>query len=555
MRAARGTVAVRSAAAVLLGTLLIGGVGAQTAPSSSSGAPPASTRPVSAPPTSTQSTSAQPARPPLQLPTTSQRLEQLQRDLKEQKQLSAQQAQELNRLRRNIQNLSAQQKETLSQLDALAAQVADLENELAALNVRTDQAERQLADTTSQLSVTQTRVERLKSDVREILNTLYRSRSGDYLGLLSQSRSLSDLLIRLRYSNLAARYNAGIIQNLKDEVQTLEGQRERQDLQTRQLRDLQTRRAAALSSLKARRTQQNRLLAQLRSSEQGQRALAAQRQAERALTARTIDTLVTQVVAERQRIEAERQRRLAEERRRREEEQRRIREAQERARQEALRLARVKAEQERVAREQARQRAAAQAALEARLQAQRQEAARQAAQRAAEQARVRAQQQLAAQQESQRQREQQLQREQAALQQRSEQVEQVQQRIEQELTPLPALTGPLGFPLPGGRVSLPYGSGGSPWIVLAGADDAQAVCALEGNVLAVTYYASLGWVVLVDHSSTVSAYFGLRDPLVSVGSRVERGTPLGTVGGSQIIGPQRMAFQYRRDGVPVPPGF
>ncbi|MFC6665575.1 peptidoglycan DD-metalloendopeptidase family protein [Deinococcus radiopugnans] len=81
------------------------------------------------------------------------------------------------------------------------------------------------------------------------------------------------------------------------------------------------------------------------------------------------------------------------------------------------------------------------------------------------------------------------------------------------------------------------------------------MAALPGNVLAVTYYASLGWVVLVDHSSAISAYFGLAEPLVSVGARVSRGTPLGTVGGSQIIGPQRMAFQYRLNGLAVNPGF
>jgi septal ring factor EnvC (AmiA/AmiB activator) len=480
--------------------------------------------------------------------TTSQKLQQLQQELQQQRQLSAAQARELTRIRRSIQNLSAQQKEALAQLDTLAGQVADLENELAVLNTRTALAEQQLADTTSQLGVTTARVERLKGDVREILNLQYRSRSNDYLGLLSQSRSLSDLLIRLRYANMAGQYNTRIIQTLKDEVATLDAQRAQQAQQTQTLKDIGAQRNAALDRLKARRGEQGRLLASLRDSEQGQRALAAQRQADRALTARTIDGLITQVTAERQRIEAERQRRLEAERKRREEEARRIRIAQERARQEAIRLATIRAEQERIAREQAAQRAR-EAAERARQQA-RQQAEAQARAQAAREA-----QQQAAREQQQRAREQQLQREQAALQQRQQQVQAAQERVVQELQPLPVVSGPLEFPLPGGQVSAPYGSGGSPWVVLAGADGAQAVAALEGNVLAVTYYASLGWVVLVDHSSAISAYFGLSEPLVSVGTRVSRGTPLGTVGGSQIIGPQRMAFQYRLDGAAVNPGF
>jgi len=117
----------------------------------------------------------------------------------------------------------------------------------------------------------------------------------------------------------------------------------------------------------------------------------------------------------------------------------------------------------------------------------------------------------------------------------------------------------MGFPLPGGSVAQPYGEGGALWSVLQGAEGGQAVAALDGNVIATTNYASLGWVVLIDHGATVTAYFGLQDAQVQVGARVSRGTPLGTVGGSPVFGPGRMAFQVnsvsggaRR---PVPPPF
>lgn len=503
-----------------------------------------------------------PGAPPLVLPTTSQRLQQLERELQQQRQLSVQQQQELERLRANIQNLTAQQRQTLDRLDLLAGQVTRLENETATLAARVALAQRQLADTTAQRELTQTRVTRLQGDVRQLLSALYRERSGRYLQLLSQARSLSDLLIRLRYANMAGQHNVEVIETLRQEVQTLETQRTQQAQQTADLQTLQAQRVAKLTELRDRRAEQQQLLATLKRSEQGQRTLAAQTQAQQALTAQTIDELVGAVVKERARIEAERQRRLEEERRRREAELRRIREAQERARQEALRLARLRAEQERQARL-ARERAAAEARARAEAAARARAQAQVAAQAKAEaEARVRAQaeaQAAAARDAVQRQRQAQLQQEQAALQQRETQVQQATVRVEQELTPLPPISGPVGFPLPGGSVSQPYGQGGAQWSVLQGAEDGQAVAALDGNVIATTYYASLGWVVLLDHGPTVTAYFGLQNARVQVGERVARGTPLGTIGGSPIFGPGHMAFQVNSviggSRRPVPPPF
>ncbi|UBV43770.1 peptidoglycan DD-metalloendopeptidase family protein [Deinococcus taeanensis] len=460
--------------------------------------------------------------------TTSERLQALERDLQQQRQLSLSKARELENLRRSIQNLTAQQQDTLNQLDALAQRTAALENELATVTARVALADRALADTAQQLKVTQARVARLQGDVREILLLMYRQRSGQYLQLLSQSRSLSDLLIRLRYSNMAGAYQTQVMARLRGEVQVLNEQQAQQKRQTLDLKALQVQRSAKLRALQAQRAQQNTLLARLRTSEQGQRTLAARTAADQALAARTVDQLVTQVVAERSRLEAERRRRLEEERRRREAEARRIREAQERARQEALRLARLREEQARLAQ----------------LRAQAAQQAQQRAQLAAQQRQRLAEQQA---------REAQLRREQEALRARQVQVQAAQQQVEVQLAPLPVVSGPLGFPLPGGRVEAPFGANGAPWVVLTGAP--QAAASADGNVLAVTFYASLGWVVLVDHGSSVTAYLGLRDPLVSVGSRVARGTLVGTVGGSSIIGPESMAFQLRRGGQPVPPGF
>ncbi|WP_245808384.1 murein hydrolase activator EnvC family protein [Deinococcus hopiensis] len=506
-------------------------------------------------------------------PLTSARLKALQRQLQEQRQQVRQQRQDLERLQKNIKNLSSQQRQTLARLNTLSTSVADLENETATLAERVQLAQAQLEGTSAQRRVTQVRVNRLQGDLRQLLSALYRERSGRYLQLLSQSRSLSDLLIRLKYVNRAGQYNVEVTRTLRSEVQTLTRQRTQQAQETANLEALQRERLDKLTELRDRRAEQTRLLSGLRRSEQGQRVLAAQNQAQQALTARTISGLVGAAVQERAQLEEERRRRLEEERRRREAELRRIREAQERARQEALRQARVRAEQERQARIRAEQ-ARIQAERERRAQLERERRARALAEAQAREAALRQAQAQAAREQAAREREQaerdaalaaqqrraaQLQQEREALAQREAQVQQAQEQTVRELAPLPASSGPLAFPLPGGRITQPYGEGGAQWIVVEGGDGAQAVAALAGNVIATTNYASLGWVVLVDHGPAVTAYFGLADTRVGVGDRVDQGAPLGTVGGSPIFGPGRMAFQLNEvsggSRQPVAPPF
>lgn len=457
--------------------------------------------------------------------TTSEKLQQLQQDLQQQQKLNKQQASQLEKLRTSLQNLSAQQKATLARLDALADNVATLENELASVTARVGLAERQLADLSSRRKLTEARVSALQTDVRGLLNTMYRERGGQYLALLTQSKSLSDLLIRLDYANMAGQHNIQVINALRQATENLKVQQAQQQQQADQLKALQAERSAKLAALRGKRVEQQALLAELRKTAAGQQAVAVRTQAQQALTVQSIDTLVGQVVKERSRIEAERQRRLEEERQRREAEAKRIAEEQERARLEAIRLAKLRAEQERRAREAqlARERAAAAAAAEA-----------------------------------QRQRQLALQREQQALRERQTRVSQAQAQAATDLQPLPAVasSGPVGFPLPGGQVAAPYGTNGAQWVLLSGPEGTQATAALAGNVLAATYYASLGWVVLLDNGSgIVTGYFGLQSATVTVGDRVARGAPVGVIGGSPIFGADRMAFQLREGGVPVAPRF
>ncbi|WP_192805629.1 murein hydrolase activator EnvC family protein, partial [Deinococcus wulumuqiensis] len=154
-------------------------------------------------------------------------------------------------------------------------------------------------------------------------------------------------------------------------------------------------------------------------------------------------------------------------------------------------------------------------------------------------------------------REQAVAREQRDLQAQRAQAEQQERQLAAELAPLPASSShDLGFPLPGGKVAAPYGTSGAQWAVISGPAGDRAVAAQTGHVIASAYYAALGWVILLDHGNNViTGYFGLQDTLVEVGQRVERGTPLGTTGGSHIFGPDRMAFQVRNGETPVAPPF
>ena len=463
----------------------------------------------------------------LNLPTTSQRLQQLQQQLAAQQQLSAAQKQQLQSLRKNVAALSAQQRGVLAQIDMLESRMATLQTQKLSLESRIRAAQADLAQTKAQVQVTAQQVSRLQADVRALLTALYRERSGQYLRLINQASSLSDLVIRSRYANISGQHNVDVIEELRTRQADLKAQQAAQAAQTAALQDLRAKQLSQLAELRDTRSQQQALVSRLEQNKAGQQALALQTQAQQALTAQNISSLIGNVVAERNNIEAERRRRIEAERVRREEELRRIREAQARARQEAARLA-------------AQREAQRQAALRAQAAAQQAAQARAAA---ANQQRTQA-----------------VQSEQSNLSTRADQLQTQQQQATIDLSPLPAASGPLGFPLPGGSVVTPFSSS-APWTVMGGPAGSQAVAAQGGNVLAVTNYASLGWVVLVEHSPALAtAYIGLDSPSVEVGARVRQGQALGSIGGSPVFGAGRMAFQVNRIGAdnsrqPIPPTF
>jgi murein DD-endopeptidase MepM/ murein hydrolase activator NlpD len=110
--------------------------------------------------------------------------------------------------------------------------------------------------------------------------------------------------------------------------------------------------------------------------------------------------------------------------------------------------------------------------------------------------------------------------------------------------PLPATVGRLAFPVPGGRVVVPYGQEG-PFQVIAGPIPGSPVqAAADGYVAGVLYLPNLGYTVMLVHTETLSTvYTNLQEPLVAEGQKVSRGQLLGYTGGGLLIRPEELEFR------------
>jgi len=110
--------------------------------------------------------------------------------------------------------------------------------------------------------------------------------------------------------------------------------------------------------------------------------------------------------------------------------------------------------------------------------------------------------------------------------------------------PLPATVGRLAFPVPGGRVVVPYGQEG-PFQVIAGPVPGSPVqAAADGYVAGVLYLPNLGYTVMLVHTEILSTvYTNLQEPLVAEGQKVSRGQLLGYTGGGLLIRPEELEFR------------
>ncbi|WP_261663879.1 peptidoglycan DD-metalloendopeptidase family protein [Deinococcus sp. Marseille-Q6407] len=510
----------------------------------------------------------------------------LAQQLVQQQEVAGRQRAALAELRDAAASLSASEQATLRQLDDLNAEIDQLRGQTALLDLKRQQAESRLGVTERDILALQARVGQLRGSVRLNLGALYRGRSGQYLALLSQARTLPELVLRLRWANYAGERQVALIRELDTEVGQLQGELASQTQTRAELQAVQAQREQALASLADRQAQAQTLLAQLRRTAAGQRLLALQGRAELAQTGQNIAALLDLTASQQQALEAQRRREL---------EAQRQRQAAAAAR---LRTAEAASTPGRAVPAPAAKPAPAPArapapvapapaagrpvtapapaaparptppAVGARPPSNPQAAPpvkapaapnpRPAAKASAPAAATPVPAAAPAPE---------LPAEVPPVvlptpQQLSEartQAEADVQLTEAQLAPLRGRLDALTFPLPGGQVSEAY-SPDSPWVVIRSGGERQASAPAEGVVLAVTSFSSLGWVVLLDHGGgLVSASLGLRQPQVTVGERLAAGAPLGEIGGSPVFGPDAMAFQVSRvngeQRTPIPPPF
>ncbi|WP_243030379.1 murein hydrolase activator EnvC family protein [Thermus altitudinis] len=110
--------------------------------------------------------------------------------------------------------------------------------------------------------------------------------------------------------------------------------------------------------------------------------------------------------------------------------------------------------------------------------------------------------------------------------------------------PLPATVGRLAFPVPGGRILVPYGQEGPFQVIQGPAPGSPVQAAADGYVAGILYLPNLGYTVMLVHTETLSTvYTNLQEPLVQEGQRVQRGQLLGYTGGGLLIRPEEVEFR------------
>lgn len=109
---------------------------------------------------------------------------------------------------------------------------------------------------------------------------------------------------------------------------------------------------------------------------------------------------------------------------------------------------------------------------------------------------------------------------------------------------LPKAVGPLVFPVPGGRILVPYGEEGPFLVIKAPTPGSPVLAAAPGYVVGTLYLPNLGYTVMLAHTEALATvYTNLQTPLVREGQSVARGQVIGYTGGGLLIPPDELEFR------------
>jgi septal ring factor EnvC (AmiA/AmiB activator) len=148
------------------------------------------------------------------------------------------------------------------------------------------------------------------------------------------------------------------------------------------------------------------------------------------------------------------------------------------------------------------------------------------------------------------------QREREAAERRRQQLAAQQNNSDQEPAAIipNVVVGALQFPVPGGRIVVPFGLQGTYQVIQGPGDFSPVVAAASGVVLDQYPVSNTGWWLIIAHGNVTSFYIGLQSPLVQKGQQVSKGQRIGYTGGAALIPADTLWFAVANDdGVQVDP--
>jgi murein DD-endopeptidase MepM/ murein hydrolase activator NlpD len=278
--------------------------------------------------------------------TTSQKLEQLQRDLRTQQTIRDRQNQKAGSLERELRDLNTQEKTLLGRVKALNLRLTKLQDERAFVQGQLDKNTKRSEQLQLEIKTLTARIAYGKKQLQRLLVALDRERSNRYIKLMARAENAFDLSVKSRDLDTIQDVNLDVIDDLRNNAAQLTQKNLEYRSVIAKLNEYQRKLEAKKEAITKNRADLNANIAQLRRTQRGKQALQYEAlQASRTASAKA-SVIFAGVVQERGRLaeirrqraleaarraEAERQRQIAEARR-----LAAIRDANERSRQQSL---------------------------------------------------------------------------------------------------------------------------------------------------------------------------------------------------------------------------